>query len=86
MSVLFSIWILALLGLYLALGACFALLFVTLGVGRVDPLAAQGTIGFRLLLIPGTAALWPILLRRWLRGSPPPVERNAHRVRRGAQG
>ena len=33
-----------------------------------------------LLIIPGTMALWPLLLRRWLRGvRSPPEECNAHR-------
>ena len=37
----------------------FGLLFVTRGVGRVDPAAASGTWGFRVLILPGAAALWP---------------------------
>lgn len=66
-------------GCYLAAGLVFALAFVTAGVQRVDPAARGGTWGFRLLILPGAAALWPLLLARWLRGAPPPEERNAHR-------
>jgi hypothetical protein len=73
--------IVTLLGVYLALGLVFAVVFVTAGVGRVDPAARQGTWGFRVLIIPGVAVLWPLLLRRWSAGADrPPEERNAHRL------
>ncbi len=52
---------------YVALGLVFAVPFVAWGVGRVDPAARQGTLGFRLLILPGCAALWPLLLVRWAR-------------------
>ncbi len=64
---------------YLGLGLIFGLGFVTFGVQRVDPAAAEGTWGFRLLILPGVAAFWPLLLRRWVGRRPPPAERNAHR-------
>ena len=71
---------LILLGVYLACGLVFAIPFVIAGAGRMDPHAAHGSWGFRLLIIPGTMALWPLLLRRWMRGiKEPPEERNAHR-------
>jgi len=65
---------------YALLGALFATAFVTRGVQRIDS-GARGTgIAFRLLLIPGTIAFWPLLLRRWLSGqTDPPIERNPHR-------
>lgn len=66
-------------GSYLAAGLVFALAFVTAGVQRVDPAARGAPWGFRLLILPGAAALWPLLLARWVRGAPPPTERNAHR-------
>ena len=65
---------------YAALGLVFALAFALVGAGRLDPNARHGSPGFRLLIVPGATALWPILLRRWLRGAgEPPLERNAHR-------
>ncbi len=66
-------------GLDLLAGLVYALAFVTKGVQRVDPAARGGTWGFRLLILPGAAALWPLLLARWVRGSGPGAERNAHR-------
>jgi hypothetical protein len=73
-------WIVGVAGLYLALGLAFALVFVWRGVERTDPAAHGGTLGFRLLIVPGAAALWPLLLSRWLRGvRRPPEARDAHR-------
>lgn len=69
----------AAVGVYLAIGVAFAVAFVTRGVGRIDPAAREGSWGFRLAILPGTAALWPLLARRWARGGAPPEERNAHR-------
>lgn len=66
-------------GAWLAAGLVFALAFVTAGVQRVDPAARGAPWGFRLLILPGAAALWPLLLLRWVRGGSPPAERNAHR-------
>ena len=66
--------------LYLGLGVLFAGPFVIFGVGRIDPAAREGTWGFRLLILPGTIALWPLVAFRWLRArGVPPRERNAHR-------
>jgi hypothetical protein len=50
--------------IYAAFGAIFAIAFVLFGVDRVDPTAK--TLGFRLLILPGVAALWPLLLGRWV--------------------
>ncbi len=66
-------------GVYAAIGLVFALFFVTRGVSRIDPAAAEGSIGFRILLIPGAIALWPLLMRRQQGRTPPPQEHNAHR-------
>ena len=68
------------LGIYLACGLMFAIPFVLTGVKRIDPHAAHGSWGFRLLIIPGSMALWPLLLKRWAGGThEPPEECNAHR-------
>jgi hypothetical protein len=67
-------------GAYVAAGLAFALAFVTTGVGRIDPAAHAATIGFRLVIVPGVVAFWPLLAFRWASGvTAPPVERNAHR-------
>ena len=69
------------LEIYTGLGLIFAVLFVWIGVQRLDSEAQGSGIAFRLLILPGVAAFWPMFLRRWTRGSvEPPVERNPHRV------
>jgi len=74
-------------GSYLLCGAVFAVPFLLTGVKRIDPHAAAGTWGFRVLILPGTAIFWPLLLWRWWSGSfKPPEERNAHRCAAGAVG
>ena len=65
---------------YFAIGLMFAVAFVARVVQAIDPAAASPSLLLRLLWIPGTAALWPILMRRWLRGEQPPTEITAHRV------
>ena len=53
--------------LYAALGLVFAIAFLTQGVARIDEHAAGAGLGFRLLILPGVVALWPVLLNRWIR-------------------
>lgn len=66
-------------GIYLLLGFLFAIVFVIFGIGKIDDSVNGSTIGFRLVVIPGTAIFWPYLLVRWIRGSKPPVEKSMHR-------
>src|SRR5947207_1938867 len=67
-------------GLYLLGGLVFAIPFVLVGVRRIDPHAAHGSWGFRVLIVPGTMLFWPLLARRWIRGiHEPPEEDNPHR-------
>lgn len=73
-------WLVRGLGFYLVAGLLFGVAFVARGLGRVDRGASGATLGFRLIVLPGVVALWPLLMRRWLVGSgAPPVETNAHR-------
>jgi hypothetical protein len=53
---------------YALAGLLFAIAFVVRGVAAIDPIARGAGIGFRLLILPGAAALWPMLLVRWIRG------------------
>jgi len=55
---------------YLAPGLLFALWFCARGVVRLDPVAAGSNPAFRLLILPGAAALWPVLLLKLARGGP----------------
>ncbi|MDA0811346.1 MAG: hypothetical protein O3C21_02990 [Verrucomicrobia bacterium] len=71
--------LLTVLGIYLALGLVFGVPFALSGAKSIDPSAAGGTWGFKLLIIPGCALFWPYLLVRWVKKSPPPEEYSAHR-------
>ena len=64
---------------YLGVGIVFAVAFVLTGVTRIDSAARGSTVGFRILIIPGCAAFWPVLALRWARGQEPPEERTPHR-------
>jgi hypothetical protein len=59
------------MALYAAVGAAFAALFLIIGLNRIDNGAKGAGLGFRLLIIPGLIALWPLMLIRWLSGGQP---------------
>ena len=60
--------LLAMAEVYAAIGLLFAVAFLTAGISRVDPVSKGSGIGFRLIILPGVAALWPLLITRWIRG------------------
>lgn len=55
------------LALYAAAGVAVAAAFVVFGVTRVLPEPVPVTVGARILIFPGAAALWPYVLVRWLK-------------------
>lgn len=55
---------------YLALGLLIALPLMVFGSGRIDPATRGASLAVRVLLVPGAAALWPVMLSRSLRGAP----------------
>jgi len=65
---------------YGASGLLFAALFV-FRLQKLDSDAQGSGIGFRFLVAPGVAALWPLFLSRWLQHcAEPPLEKNSHRL------
>jgi hypothetical protein len=52
--------------IYFVCGVAFGVPFVLRGVNRVDAAAHGSSLAFRLLLLPGTIALWPVMVRKWL--------------------
>lgn len=54
---------------YAGSGLLFGIAFVTIGVATVDAAARGSSIAFRLFILPGTIALWPLLAVKWLRAS-----------------
>lgn len=50
---------------YALIGLLFAVVFVSRGITTVDPAAKGSSVLFRALIIPGAAALWPVMLAHW---------------------
>ena len=71
--------ILLIVAVYLLLGILFVIPFLTKGLTKVDEGARGGTIGFKIIIIPGVIVFWPLLLRRWIKAVQklnfPPIEK-----------
>ena len=52
-------------GIYLLTGLLFYMVLLTRGISKIDPHAKNTRIGFKLLIMPGVMAFWPILWRKW---------------------
>jgi len=57
--------ILIMLAAYLGCGLLFAIAFIVKGVDKTDEGAHGCSIGFRIIIIPGTMVFWPLLLKKW---------------------
>lgn len=64
---------------YLAAGLVFAAAFLSRGLARTDPAAADSPWSFRLVILPSVAALWPVVLRLWLMAERADAERGGRR-------
>jgi hypothetical protein len=42
--------------LYISFGVVFSIAFVTMGIGRIDSQAIGSSLGFRILIFPGSVA------------------------------
>jgi len=84
-SLAFAQFIVALFEGYALAGMVFAALFLPRAIARVDPRVAAAPVTLRVLILPGVAALWPLFARRWVRGTPEPIECNPHRLKAGAR-
>lgn len=58
-------FILYVIGVYLLVGLVVGLFFVLGGVRGVDPVAAAAPVRVRMLFLPGSVAVWPIVVWRW---------------------
>ena len=59
-------FLLYLFALYVLIGLATAIAFVSFGLAQVLPHMTV-SLGARILFIPGTTALWPYVLTRWMR-------------------
>ena len=55
-----QIWLVVVI--YASAGLLFGAWFVWAGVQRLDEQAVGAGVGFRLLILPGAAALWPLIV------------------------
>lgn len=62
------------LGIYFGLGFLLAALFVFLGAGKVDPAAKTMPFQARLIILPGTMLLWPLMAIKWATQKEPPLQ------------
>jgi len=63
------------LGIYALIGVLIGLVFAFGGAGRIDP-AAKGKslpLRVRLMILPGVAGLWPVMLTKLLTQKEPPI-------------
>jgi hypothetical protein len=58
------IWLV--LGVYFSSGLILALIVLMFGLKRLEPNAANMPLRVRALILPGLAALWPLVLTRLL--------------------
>ena len=63
--------------IYIVCGIIFYVAFITKGIEKVDASAHGATWGFKLIIIPGVIALWPLLLKKW-REAPHPLKGSEH--------
>ncbi len=73
MSVELAALIMSAAGVYLAIGAVYAVWFVSFGVSRIDPGAKGMPLQARALILPGVIGLWPLMLVKTLTQKAPPV-------------
>ena len=52
---------------YVLCGLALGVPFVLGGVDRVDEAARGASLGFRVLILPGTIALWPLMATKWIK-------------------
>lgn len=52
---------------YVLCGLAVGVPFVFRDVDRVDEAARGTSLGFRLVILPGTVALWPLVAAKWIK-------------------
>ena len=60
-----AVWLTNFVFGYILLGLLFSIAFVAKGAAVVNPAVRQSSIAFRLILMPGTVLLWPLLGKLW---------------------
>ena len=58
-------YVFAVIGIYFLVGFLFYLVFVFKWAAEMDENFQGSGFGFKLLILPGTLALWPVLFAKW---------------------
>ncbi|MDN5215278.1 hypothetical protein QQ020_24580 [Fulvivirgaceae bacterium BMA12] len=58
-------YVFAIIGIYLLLGFVFYLVFIFKLATQLDENMRGSGVGFKLLILPGTLVLWPVLFSKW---------------------
>ena len=58
-------YVFAIIGIYFLLGFLFYLVFVFKWAAEMDENFRGSGFGFKLLILPGILALWPVLFAKW---------------------
>lgn len=70
--------------IYLALGFIASFYISFWCIKKLDPAAKEGTIGFKLLILPGLCVFWLLFILRLRKElKEPPIEDNTHRKAAG---
>jgi ABC-type amino acid transport system permease subunit len=81
MSETFFNYALGIAAVYALCGMVYAVVFQIQGMGKMDPAAEKGTWGFRVLVMPGLVALWPLFFfAHRFRGASALSLRRSHRI------
>lgn len=54
---------------YLVAGLIFGVAFFARGYREIDPSAYGAGLLVRILLVPASVLLWPLLARKWMKGA-----------------
>jgi hypothetical protein len=54
---------------YLTLGVLFVIPFLLKGLTKVDAGAHGGSVGFKIIIIPGVIVFWPVLIKKWIKAN-----------------
>lgn len=60
------LWLPAVVVMWCTVGVLVAVPFLAFAAGRVVEGTAGSSLAFRLLMVPATALLWPVVLHRWI--------------------
>lgn len=59
-------WIVNIIGIYLALGFLFSIVFMWKGLHKVDEGVNGSGFFFKVLIFPGMIVFWVLFLKKWI--------------------